>query len=462
MNFFLRLLLIILISDSPCFAQNDDFHFFVEKIKNDYPGFSDKTDASRFSNFALKVLRQNPNDTFRAMSLIANSFNDRHLQISQPKEYVLFDFIVCKRAFIAVSNYLNTKGKKKKYEGYWLSDYNDCVVGIMQTCNNPLTYKAYVIESNDSLLPKGRTLSIFEFEKNGSFLTNAISTYSKKRYFTTTVFRNDSVFTTGAEGKWKRLNSYSKPILNGLPQFNYYTSAKVINDSTYLLKIPGATQRDAQLIDSIVKADYDRIAKSKTLIIDLTNNLGGKSGVYWPLWPFIYTQHILVHQTSIYCTEDNINQWSETVDEYKKTGYADSASVKQMADWVAMLRTHLGEFVLNDADTIKRDSALTRPQNVGVIINYACQSATELMLLMCKQSSKVKLFGEHTMGAADYLDFSPTYLPSGKYKLYIATSKRLITDTGPKIDGVGIYPNIPIPDNVQDWQEFVVKYYENH
>jgi hypothetical protein len=462
MNLFWRLLIICIFFSWQCIGQNDDFNSFIEKIKVDYPGFNDKTNPAKFTDFALKVLRQNSKDTFRAMSIIVNSFNDKHLQISQTKESIQIDLETCKKDFLRVTKYLNGKEKKKQYEGYWLNDYNDCVIGIKQVKAIPLTYKAYVVESNDSLLPKGRILSTYELIKGKTFLTDAIGTYSKKRYFVATIFRNDSVFTTGAEGKWKRLLAYTKPILKNLPQFDYYTSARTIDENTYLIKIPGGTQRDGQIIDSIVKADHNKIAKSKTLIIDLTNNLGGKSNVYSSLWPFIYTNPIVKHQTAIYCTEDNIVQLEQAVDEYQKGGNLDSIALLQMKDWIKMLKDSIGKFVLNAADTIKFDSVYSTPSNVGIIINYAGQSATELMLFMAKQSKKVKLFGEHTMGAADYLDYSPTYLPSKKYKLYIATSKRVITNDGPKIDGTGIYPNIPIPDEVQDWQKFVTEYYERH
>jgi hypothetical protein len=459
MNLFWHILIVCIFLNQQCIGQNDDFNSFIEKIKVDYPGFNDKTSPTEFTDFALKVLRQNSKDTFRAMSIIVNTFNDKHLQISQTKESIQFDRETCKKAFLRVTRYLNRKEAKKQYEGYWLNDYNDCIVGIKQISIKPLIYKAYVVESNDSLLPQGRILSTYEFINGKTFLTDAISTYSKKRYFVATIFRNDSVFTTGAEGKWKKIPSYTKPILKNLPQFNYYTSASSFED-TYLIKIPGATQKDGQIIDSIVKADYNKIAKSKTLIIDLTNNLGGKSNVYVPLWQFIYTKPIAMHQTSTYCTYDNINQLEEAINEYRKNINSDSTAVIEVKNWIETLKGNLGKFVLNAADTIKLDSIYSAPRNVGIIINYAGQSATELMLFMAKQSHKVKLFGEHTMGAADYLDYSPTYLPSKRYKLYIATSKRVITENSPKIDGVGIYPDIPISDGINDWQKFVIRYYE--
>ncbi len=453
---------ICLYSNSNCIAQRNDFDFFIKRIESDYPGFKEKTSHNKFKDFASRTLKLNVDDTFKAMSIIANSFNDRHLQIFQVRESIEFDTNVCKKNFLDVTKYLSGGAKKRQYEGFWLNDYNDCVIGMKLVNISPLTYKAYVIESRDSLLTKGRVIGTYELIKGRTFLTDVISTYSKKRYFVNTIFRNDSIFTTGTEGKWKKLDSYDKPILNNLPQFDYSPTSKVLGNDIYLIKIPNSTQKDGQVIDSIVKADYSKISKAKTLIIDLTNNVGGKSSIYSALWPFIYTKPIRVHQTYTYSTRDNIEQVELAINEYRKRSSRDSAVLNQMNDWVKYLKDNLGKFILNDAQVIKFDSVYSRPKNVGIIINYACQSATELMLFMAKQSSKVKLFGEHTIGAADYLDFSPTYLPSKKYSLYIATTKRVITKNAPKIDGIGIYPDIPISDKVQNWQEYVKEYYEKH
>jgi C-terminal processing protease CtpA/Prc len=84
------------------------------------------------------------------------------------------------------------------------------------------------------------------------------------------------------------------------------------------------------------------------------------------------------------------------------------------------------------------------------------------MLLDLRQSNKVTIFGEHTMGAVDYLDFYPLEAPSGKYRLYIPTTKRTLTKAELPIDGKGIYPDVPIADSVKDWIGFVQTYYDEH
>jgi C-terminal processing protease CtpA/Prc len=65
------------------------------------------------------------------------------------------------------------------------------------------------------------------------------------------------------------------------------------------------------------------------------------------------------------------------------------------------------------------------------------------------------------MGAIDYLDYYPMELPSGKYKLYMPTSKRVIPPGEQPIDGKGIYPDIQIADSELDWANYVHQYYKN-
>lgn len=83
-------------------------------------------------------------------------------------------------------------------------------------------------------------------------------------------------------------------------------------------------------------------------------------------------------------------------------------------------------------------------------------------MLIFKQSKKVTTFGEHTMGAVDYLDLYLVQSPTKKYKMYIPTTRRIIPPGQSKLDGVGITPNIKISDTVPDWIEYVKDYYEKH
>ncbi len=443
-------------------AQANDIDFLVDKIRRNYPGFNDKTDSARFGAFVKSILSAKSLDTFRALSEITNYFEDKHLQVYQTKESMPVDYTVCKADLTVLTHYLNSEQQKKNYEGYWINDYENCIIGIRQVSAYPLTLKAWVVESRDSLLPPGRVLSVFRKTGKGTFMTDQINSWSKARYYVKSIFRNDTVFTIGAESKWKKLRSYGGGSLCTRPVFNEYTTGGSLSNNVFLMKIPGATQRDATIIDSLVRSQHDVICRSSTLILDLTNNLGGRSYVYAPLWPFIYSGPIARHQTLSYCTEDNIAELSKAVEEYAKMPNADTQVIAQWHTRIAMLRDSLGRFVSNGVDSIKLDTILEYPRNVAIIMNYACQSATELMILMCRQSKKVKLFGEHTMGAVDYLDYSPTVLPSKKYKLYIATSRRAIPENQGKLDGIGIYPDIPIADTVPNWQQFVVRYYESH
>ena len=103
---------------------------------------------------------------------------------------------------------------------------------------------------------------------------------------------------------------------------------------------------------------------------------------------------------------------------------------------------------------------MAMPKNVGIIMNYACQSASEMMILDAQQSKKVTLFGEHTMGAVDFLDFYPIAAPSGKYRLFMPITKRAAFDKNVQLDGKGIAPDIEIKDSTANWVDYVRNYYE--
>jgi C-terminal processing protease CtpA/Prc len=119
-------------------------------------------------------------------------------------------------------------------------------------------------------------------------------------------------------------------------------------------------------------------------------------------------------------------------------------------------------FLFKEADTVFCQPNPNNIKSVAIIINHGCRSAAELMLLYFKQSSKVKTFGEPTAGAVDYLDMLTYKLPKTKYTLWVGTVKRELTKADGKYDNIGIKPDVEISDDVDDWVEFVRKYYEKN
>jgi hypothetical protein len=456
-----KIIYIFLLISLSSFGQENDIDFLVEKIKVNYPGYAAKTDNIDFNQFVSKTISENKSDTFKAMATIVDFFKDRHLDLVRLKSSIQIDTILFQKNYIQNKKYFNNKGKKKCYEGYWLNDYNNCIMALKKV--GPHKFIGYVCESRDSnLLFPGMAAYNFDSIAPNTFLTKFTSDYSGTMFYVRSGFRNDSVLITGANGKWKKLKVYVPRMISNLPLVSDEASAQLLDSNNFLITIPISTGSNAKIVDSLVKTNYQLISRTKNLIIDIRQNMGGTVRAYLPLLPFIYTKPIEKVNVAMYCSKDGIDQVRENIASYIKKGNIDSALLKDWQALVKMEEDSIGKFISGPTDTLRFDSVMTYPQNVGIIINYANQSAAEMMLLDCMQSSKVTLFGEHTMGAVDYLDYYPINLPSKKYQLKIAATKRIIPIEGSKLDYKGIYPNVKIQDSEKNWVDFVKTYYEKH
>lgn len=457
----IRNLIILLLCCCCCHAQQSDFEFVVEKIKTNYPGFEEKTKGKDFDAFVRKTIAAHPADTFKAMAKIVDFFQDRHLDLFRSADAV--DTHACGQDLKRVCQYLASSQYKKKYEGYWLSDYKHCVIAVIQTGQNPMRYKGYVIEQRDSsIIPPGLVLYDFEQIESNNYFTRATISRNRNTMYVHSIFRNDSVMTAGPYNKWRRLKKYNAPLLPHTAQQPDTTTGRWVDRNTYLITIPASSAKNGELVDSIVRANPEIKERLETLIIDIRNNTGGKFSAYTHLLPLIYTDTMLEINSSLYMTKDDLAKNKAFVTDYIQKGDIDSAYLESWQSFIKMEEGSIGKFYSVPQDTLVFESVLTYPRHVAFIVNFACQSAAEMILLYALQSKKVTLFGEHTAGAVDYLNFSPMDTPSGKYQLYIAASRRNIPPGGTKLDGIGIQPHVPISDRESDWVDFVKRYYEKH
>ena len=73
--------------------------------------------------------------------------NDMHLVVYDMEPKKRFDSIYCKRNYEKIITYLNnTKLKKDKYEGYWLNDFNDCIMGVVKFSDKPVAYTGMIMD----------------------------------------------------------------------------------------------------------------------------------------------------------------------------------------------------------------------------------------------------------------------------------------------------------------------------
>ena len=438
---------------------NNPFDYLATTIKDAYAGYHDKVKGGEFDALVRRVKRSNSKDTFALLSQITAFFKDHHL--------LLFDFniskqridtIACKKDSQMVQNYFANKKHKYEYEGYWLNDRNHCVIALKRIKSNPITYYGYIVESKAKAIPGYCILKMTQ-QKDGSYFTDYISENFGYKLFLHARFKNkNTLWVNSFGGKWLRQPDYQPGVLKKLTTFSYKPALVVIDDKTLLLRMNDFGGYNIKKIDSIIKANETIIRQATTLILDIRNNTGGTILNYFPLFPYIYTNPILhcgyyVRYSNTYIAdrESKAKVFSQKGDTSKAREYQASADT---------MKAKKGQFVFFEADTLAKGlPILSNPKNIAIVMNNNCLSAAELMILNFKQSKKVKLFGERTGGAVDYLDALTIPIASERYSLFIAISKRALTTSQPSYDGTGIKPDVEISDSVSDWVAFVTKDY---
>jgi len=431
-------------------------------IKDAYAGYSDKVKNNEFDLLIKRVKQSHSKDTFALLSKLTSYFKDHHL--------LLFDYNIktqkidsqqCKRDSQMVQRYFANKKQKDIYEGYWLNELNHCLIALKKVSNNPVTYYGFVVETKRKAIPGYCILKMVE-QRDGSYLTDYIHENLAYRLFLHAKFKNiNTLWVNSFGGKWKRISRYEQGMLNKLETFSFKPAFTRINDSIAYLKMHDFGRQSVKKYDSIITANADFLNHTTTLIVDIRNNTGGVINNYYPLFSYIYTNPIIHCGGFELYSNLYLQNYESTIKKYLANG--DTVNAKIYSDYLDSVKAKKGKFEYTAPDTLAKDlPVMANPKNVAVLINNNCLSAAELMLLNFKQSKKVKLFGERTGGAIDYLDALTIPIATGKYSLFIAMAKRELTLQQPSYDAKGIPPDIEISDDITDWIAFVKKYYDEH
>ncbi len=435
-----------------------DFNFLVTKIKTDYPGYRNKRKAENFNKYLLEIVKNKTTDTFALLSKVSTFFNDLHLVIYDFGIKKFLDTSKCKLQKACITEYLDHNKNKNIYEGYWLSEYNNCIIGLKKVGTSPICYKGYVVETTTKA-PLGYCVFEMIKEKNGYYQTDYKEEGLGYRIFLKSNFKNSTTLYLNSYGKWRKIKSYKTGMLGRLISFKYDITFNKLNKKTVLFTLPDFSSYNVKKVDSIVKKNDSLISAANLLIIDIRNNMGGTIKNYLPLIPYISTGQIIHPSTYRLCSDDAIADFEDDMKNLNKD-VADLLKEEYKARLDSMLNNK-GNFFIEYGDTLSNNNKILRnPLNVAIITNNNCLSAAELMLLDFKQSKKVKIFGEVTGGALDNLDALKIKLPNSGYTLFIATTKRVLKSSQPAYDNKGIKPDISIPDSVKNWVEFVKSYYE--
>lgn len=352
-------------------------------------------------------------------------------------------------------------GDSNSTEGIWVNPDSTITLGIKKFPGNE--YKAIVLKSKDTKLPRGLVYFSLKPHKKGFLLKqynvfNSIDFYAQQRNGLLQLW-NFSLFgrilpAEMTDGEKQELRTWRNNN-NGLDY-------KQLNAETGYIKIPTFFNNDSK-VEKLVSTHDKAIRNSKNLIIDLRGNGGGNSG--WSfLLPYVMINPIKQDDTQLRISEDNVKLKRAEMEyvvknplpqEMKK--YYPDAYVAKLKTAYEELPTYSNKFYIVPALTIPVDSVLTTPARVALITDELCGSSTEYFFQLMKQSKKVTRYGTSSVGMMDYEGpTSTTPLPCKELILMMPVSKSSWTDHSP-IDETGFKPDVELKMPKAQWVDFIMK-----
>jgi hypothetical protein len=216
------------------------------------------------------------------------------------------------------------------------------------------------------------------------------------------------------------------------------------------LKHFGVYNRDPLI--ALIQARRKDLEEHPNWIIDVRGNSGGSDSSYKPLMPWLMPDAFASPGLEVLATLANIDGWSRVC---AIDAPGDQECQKSVNDSIARMRKAApGAYVAKfDGGAMSYDRVKPleshRPSRVAILIDGGCASSCEQFVLDARQSFNVKLIGEHTFGALDYSNLRPHDLPSGRRRLWYATT-RSTRIPGLMVDVAGVQPDIYLPIEAGD------------
>lgn len=479
MNFIWRINLLMLISIL-CYlpelkAQQSDslkcncrynFDFLRKGVEENYVGFKEKLGPGglpayeRFRDSLANLANQKRNyDCYELLSFYINWFKDPHLAIGVsdapgiPKDEMRRVFGAFPRKKFD-EQYLNQYFEKKDLdiiEGIWEVRYPASRIAIYK--ESPNKFVGVTLKADSVVWFPGQVRMEIIKDKNN---------YQVKLY------RYDHTLSPSPTVEFANNNSVL--VLNGTPWFKKSGNAptptykeepisfKQLSDKTACIKIRSSLANYKALFDSIIGTNLQALHNTENLILDMRNNGGGTIMPYDTILHLIYTHPFYTQGLLLQSSNDNIALYKEALTD----PYVSKNLREQFKKYINLMEGHIGERVkVSSSREVSLDTSLPMPKRIGLIMNRRTVSAAEYFILIAKNSSKVRLFGENSRGGLDHTEIGRVrFLPCG-YLIYMCPmgmSELALTNT---IDNIGFSPDVRIPGNTEDWISFTQKYLES-
>jgi len=458
-----------------------DFDFLVQKIKADYPGYSDKVTTKtapeliKLEQELRNKIQLYPDSSRKYLSTYADWFKDHHLRVMKLRSSanVASSKPELKYKTLNIDSLKILQSKKSTPEGIWHSYRGNIAI----------------IKSIDGHDYVGISVSFQNYETNQIVFTltpekqseySLISYPYYNNYKPTngkaSIRLNDNIIELHDDMRLvRKTNSetYDNALLMSyIPEYpngtNTYPLAIQLSDSTFYLRIPSF---GSNLTETLTKKHWKEITSTPNLIIDVRNNGGGQDNYYSLLSDLIYTHPYKSKGVEWYATKNNIKMYEDAIKNGEiRDGEKGILWTKTL---ITEMKKNIGGFVIHPMmgtdKTISKDTVYTYPKRVGIIINENNASSAEQFILTAKHSSKVTLFGNsNTAGVLDYSNAISENLPSKKYELIFPMTRSRRLPNNP-IDNIGIAPDILIPypateqlfGRLDQWTYFVQNYLES-
>lgn len=255
------------------------------------------------------------------------------------------------------------------------------------------------------------------------------------------------------EGTFKKEKKKTSNSYQNSPDIDF----KKLSPQTTYLKISSFDTEYKSILDSILKSNVELLNTTANLILDLRNNGGGSDNLWQPLIPYLYTKPIKTIGVDILVTQTTISGWKK----YLEDENLSKENKDEVKGIISKMENAKSKWVNVGDDQIDSSfSVKPFPKKVIILINKWCGSSTEEFLLMARQSSKVTLVGENTIGNLDYSNVVQTPFSCFPYTLRYATSRSRRLNLNQGIDNVGIAPKYYFAKE-KDWITEALKLLEN-
>lgn len=477
------ILLLVLFSvkanaQTDCNCQKN-FDEIYQKVRDNYAAYSMKVNATTkpsFDALSKKVKEKSmgvtdPKECYLILKEWTEFFKDGHLFINtqmpllpeEPK-----DALAKRAAAIPTQKfsseqifqaYLTPNVSKLAFvEGIWESDDKVYRIGIIKDATVATKFYGFLLNKRDNLWVVGKTKFVLEQLEDSKFKTTYYYADFTSEITITNVVKNLLVMENIY--KFNKLSPIPKEfatqddLIHRVPDYR----VEKLDSNNTLLRLPPFTMANVELyVTELIKQNDALLRSSKNLIIDLRNNPGGDESVFDALFPYIANGPIVRRGSKMRASTENqilLNHELKAIQDYPQ--YAKVLDPK-LRDIIRKMQMNPGAIITAADRTFNFPVSTSNPKKIVILVDKNTASSAESLTLEAKQSSKTIIMGTNTKGAFDYTEVRDWGLPCYAWRLALPLGYSYRLPLTP-LEGVGIKPDVKIPDTEADWVGFAVKY----